>query len=708
VHIVALDKQPGVRPVGIGEIIRRLLAKCVIKVVGSQATAACGNLNLCAGLPAGIEGAVHAIRETWDANPPLPPPPQEVPRPPSPGGDEREMLGTQPAPEAPSPDPKAVLLIDARNGFNELGCKGALWTVRHLWTGGSRFAFNCYRHAAQLILRKKGASCEVLLSQEGVTQGDPLSMILYGVALAPLSKKLRHAEATVMQPWYADDLAMAGPCSGIARAMRLLEQWGPARGYFPEPAKSIVISPPADQAHARHAFAGMDFRYVDGSRYVGGFIGTVESREAWLQPRIDDWVYGIKLLARVSQRFPQTAYAGLSKSLQSEWQYLQRVLPDAGSYFKPIEEALATNFLPALLQEPASNAEPLRALMAMPVRCAGLGIADPVQTADGCHAASVECTRELTSTLRAGTDLDVQVHAAEAAKYRRKLRKEKDEAQKVELELLCAAERPATARRMRRSTQTGAWLTAMPNALNGTELSEEEFRDNLRLRFGLHPLSLPAQCDGCNQKFTVEHALSCKKGGLVLLRHNDVAAEWHNLCASALTPSAVSDKPLILTGRVGNGHQEPGTEPPPDLRGDVAAHGFWRRGTTAIFDVRVTDMDAPSNHGQDPGKILKKHEKEKRSKYLALCLARRRHFTPLVFSVDGLRGIEAQAASKRLASCLSVKWKRTYSEVCGFVRSRLSVALACSTSQCLRGARDPSARKPSYQWDSGTGLGLYT
>jgi hypothetical protein len=247
----------------------------------------------------------------------------------------------------------------------------------------------------------------------------------------------------------------------------------------------------------------------------------------------------------------------------------------------------------------------------------------------------------------------------------------------------------------------------MPNSLNGTELSEEEFRDNLRLRFGLLPLSLPARCDGCEATFTVEHALSCKRGGLVLLRHNDVAAEWHQLCAAALTPSAVSDEPLILSGRDGIDAQGNAAELPPDLRGDVAAHGFWKRGTTAIFDIRVTDTDTPSARGLDPAKILKRHEKEKRDKYLEPCLARRRHFTPLVFSVDGMRGVEAQAASKRLASRLSTKWKRTYSEVCGFVRSRLSVALARSTSLCLRSARDPSARKPSYQWDSGSGLGLY-
>jgi hypothetical protein len=64
-RLVALDKQPGTRPVGIGEIYRRLWAKCLLKAIGSQATAACGNYNLCAGLQAGIEGAIHAVRAAF-------------------------------------------------------------------------------------------------------------------------------------------------------------------------------------------------------------------------------------------------------------------------------------------------------------------------------------------------------------------------------------------------------------------------------------------------------------------------------------------------------------------------------------------------------------------------------------------------------------------------------------------------------------------
>lgn len=203
--------------------------------------------------------------------------------------------------------------------------------------------------------------------------------------------------------------------------------------------------------------------------------------------------------------------------------------------------------------------------------------------------------------------------------------------------------------------------------------------------------------------------MTCKKGGLVLLRHNDLSSEWQELCAQALSPSAVSDEPLIHNGQ---GQQEGGagvglTEPLPEIRGDVSAHGFWSRGTTAIFDIRVTDTECPSQRGQDSGAILKRHEAEKKRKYLAHCERQRKHFTPLVFSVDGMMGVECDAARKRLASRLSTKWKRTYSEVCGFVRSRLAIALVRSASRCLRWDRNPSIRQSQMPWDSGSGLSLY-
>ena len=60
-HLLALDKQPGVRPVGIGETLHWDLAKLIMRAARDQAKTACGNLQLCAGLDAGTEAATHAV-----------------------------------------------------------------------------------------------------------------------------------------------------------------------------------------------------------------------------------------------------------------------------------------------------------------------------------------------------------------------------------------------------------------------------------------------------------------------------------------------------------------------------------------------------------------------------------------------------------------------------------------------------------------------
>ena len=60
-RLLGLDKVPGTRPVGIGEVFCRLWTKITLELVGDRAMAACGNLNLCVGFPVGIEEAVPAV-----------------------------------------------------------------------------------------------------------------------------------------------------------------------------------------------------------------------------------------------------------------------------------------------------------------------------------------------------------------------------------------------------------------------------------------------------------------------------------------------------------------------------------------------------------------------------------------------------------------------------------------------------------------------
>ena len=244
-----------------------------------------------------------------------------------------------------------------------------------------------------------------------------------------------------------------------------------------------------------------------------------------------------------------------------------------------------------------------------------------------------------------------------------------------------------------------------PLAVHGTTLEAEEFRDSLRLRYGIKPAGLPARCDGCGERFDVAHAMSCKRGGQVLARHDALKHEWRTLCGHALGRANVFDEPTLKTCQdVRAAGARAGQEPDKDLRGDVAAHGFWKAGCCAVFDVRVTDTDAPSQRGMEPEACLAHHEKAKKRTYLQHCLDRKRSFTPLVFSVDGLFSSECLAAVRRLAFLLAEKWSRKYSAVCGYVRARLQLALVRASGRCLRTERAPIWRTHQPRWENGDGL----
>ena len=100
-RLVPLDKsdtkegKPGVRPVGVGEVLRRIVGKLVIGVIKDEITTAAGPLQTCTGLKAGIEAAIHAMRQTFQEE-----------------------------------ETKGMLLVDAENAFNNLNRKAALENIK--------------------------------------------------------------------------------------------------------------------------------------------------------------------------------------------------------------------------------------------------------------------------------------------------------------------------------------------------------------------------------------------------------------------------------------------------------------------------------------------------------------------------------------------------------------------------------------------------
>ena len=107
--------------------------------------------------------------------------------------------------------------------------------------------------------------------------------------------------------------------------------------------------------------------------------------------------------------------------------------------------------------------------------------------------------------------------------------------------------------------------------------------------------------------------------------------------------------------------------------------------------LELSNLDACSYLRMTPEKALSKAEKVKKDLHLQACLERRRTFTPMVYSEYRIPGVEALATQKRLAVLLSYKLKREYSEMCGFVRARMSLAIVRSNSLLLHGPRNKGA-----------------
>ena len=56
-------------------------------------------------------------------------------------------------------------------------------------------------------------------------------------------------------------------------------------------------------------------------------------------------------------------------------------------------------------------------------------------------------------------------------------------------------------------------------------------------------------CDGCGDGFTVQHGLSCEKGDLVGIRHDDVRDEAGALADLELNNGRVTYEPQIYHGK---------------------------------------------------------------------------------------------------------------------------------------------------------------
>ena len=656
-RLIALDKCPGLRPIGIGETVRRIIGKAIAITITEDIQKAAGPLQVCAGHISGCEAAVHAMCQVYD-----------------------------------SQQTEAVLLVDASNSFNSLNREAALCNVQQLCPSLSKIIINTYREDSQLFI-----DGSTLYSQEGTTQGDPLAMAMYAVALTPLIHQLE--DDGIKQAWYADDATAGGSLNCLKGWWDHIVELGPDYGYFPNAVKTwlIVKEDYLEEAKDKFKDSGVSIT-TDGKRHLGAAIGTPQFISGYVQQRVTEWVNEVEQLSAIATTQPHAAYAAFTHGLKHKWTYLIRTIPNIDDQLQPLEDAIRHKFLPSLTGQTELSDE-TRDLMALPVRLGGLGIINPTKNNTSHHQSSENITAPLVSLILEQSHTYHQEAKAEQLRAKKeavKQHKQRDTAAAVELE----DSLPNNMKRaMQVSSEKGAssWLATLPIAEHGFALHKGAFRDALCLRYGWRPSHLLSHCI-CGHHFTVEHAFICSRGGFPSIRHN----ELRDITAGLLTEicrNVGTEPPLQpLSGeqlRLRSLNREDGA------RLDIAAVNFWGRDRNrAFFDIRVFSPFAQSHRNTSLSQCYKKNEQEKKRAYdQRIREVERGSFSPLVFSTSGGMGPTANVVYKRIASMIAEKHKKTYSKTLHWIRCKLSYSLLRSAVMCLRGERS-STHQPAVSTDT--------
>ena len=643
------DLTPGVRPIGIGEVLRRIVGKLVVGVIRDDIMEAAGPLQTCTGLKGGIEAAIHAMRITFEKE-----------------------------------ETEGILLVDAENAFNNLNRKAALQNIKQICPSFYQYLYNTYQKPAKLII-KGDDTHEVIYSREGSTQGGVGAMGLYGLGVKPLVDNLGN-EIDIekcIQSWYADDSSSAGELIEMWKWWDTLCIMGPKYGYFPLATKTVLIVKEEHKSKALEIFGETGVKITtEGERQMGAVIGSNEFKLQYIGNKVAKWVQDVLTLAEIAKDEPQLAYSSFTKSISHRWTYIQRTVPDIAQLFEPLENAIRESLIPALIGRKVNDIE--RLIFELPVKLGGLGLYNPIKTADTEFLASSRITANLTSII-CNQEKDLINYDKDAVEHIvKEVKAEKEKAKQDAFQSIYnqVGEKMKRILKLSQEKGAGSWLTTSPVKSLGFSLNKQEFRDGICLRYGWRVPHTSSHCL-CGKKNDTDHALSCKKGGYVIMRHNRIRDLEAELMREVCTDVRIEPHLLPLANEnLVDGNQAE------NARLDVSGNGIWGPMQKTFLDVRVVHPNCPSYQNKDIAQVYKTHEQEKKRTYNERIIqVEKGSFTPIVVSTFGGMGQEAESFHKRLALLISEKRNESYSHVVNYIRTRLRFCLLRSVLTSIRGVR---------------------
>ena len=335
-RLIPLDKCPGVRPIGIGEILRRIIGKVIGWALKEDIQIAAGPLQAATGLQGGAEAAIHAMKQVFE--------------------DE---------------DTEAVILVDASNAFNSLNRQVALHNIQYTCPPFAKVLINTYRQPSHLFV----AGGKEISSREGTTQGDNLAGSFYALGTTPLQNKLREKSPEIKQVWLADDATGGGSIINLRPWWDTIINDGGKFGYDVNEGKSwLILKDPAKLQLARDTFQGTAIKITtEGKRHLGAALGSEDFKTQYVSDKVAKWCEEIHQLAEIAKSQPQAAYAAFTLGEKHRFSYFMRTISGMRNLMQPLDDVINKELIPAILG--TDTFSPVdRELFSLPLRFGGHGM----------------------------------------------------------------------------------------------------------------------------------------------------------------------------------------------------------------------------------------------------------------------------------------------------------------------------------------------
>ena len=633
--VTALKKKDGgIRPIAVGNTLRRLAGKIVSRRVMETMGQLARPTQLGYGTRGGAEAVVHATRAYMS-----------------------DIDETQ-----------VILKLDFRNAFNTVRRDKMLLAVRTYLPKFYSFIWQMYRNPSKLFFGDF-----LLQSESGVQQGDPLGPLLFCLVTRELTTSMQ----SPLNCWYLDDGTIGGTAELVESDLRTVMTIGEDIGLELNLSKCEAFVFGGDSISRAAATSDVK-RFAKNIRFPKreelSLLGSPLLPEA-ITKAMDKKTSTIRLLtSRLTDLQAHQALFILKNCLSTpKVLYVLRSSP-AWTRKDKLEEfdSMIRSSLASITNTDMTDAVWRQATL--PVSKGGLGIRRTEELALPAFLASVHSVRHLISSIAPNADLDdVLLDPMIAWRHETELelpilewrhsQKQWDTpmVERIYKEILTGAKPTDKARLLAVAPkESGAWLQALPSPSVGNLLDDDTLRISVALRLGAL-ICHPHQCRcGSPVDSSGHHGLSCKRSAGRHSRHSSLNDVVRRALISSST-QAILEPPKL--------ERENGKRP------DGMTLVPWKQGKALVWDVTCVDTMAPSHimgSISEAGKAAEDAEKKKVKKYRNL-VEGKFLFSPVAFETFGPWG----PATRELISEIGHKVMARTGEkrVLEFLRQRISIEI---------------------------------